>query len=191
MRIKDKEKEKRILIATRDLVNDIGFKAASMSKIAKAASVSPATIYLYFPNQESLFIQTYLQAKFVMADGIFKKVDFSEMTVRDATEHIWKNYVSFMQKHTAFYCYFSQFAASHFALQVDCRNIDPRFEQLFSLVDRGIREGLFRDMNWAMFWASLIGPIEKLHREANAYQFKITRPMLKTAFTMAWKSLTL
>ena len=36
-----------------------GFDGLSMQKLAKAANVSPATIYLYFKNREDLLNQLY------------------------------------------------------------------------------------------------------------------------------------
>ena len=42
------DKRNALIKATIGLVNNNGFHATSMSKIAKMAKVSPATIYLYF-----------------------------------------------------------------------------------------------------------------------------------------------
>lgn len=191
MRVKDQTKETRILKATRDLVNEIGFKAASMSKIAKAAEVSPATIYLYFPNQEALFLENYILAKRVMADDLFGKDDLSTLTVKDATEHLWQGYFKFMCKKGDIYSYYTHFSSSVYITFIDCRNIDPRFEQLFEIVQRGIDQGIFRPMHWTMYWSNLIGPIERLHRDAPIFHFKIDKNVQQTTFDMAWKSLTI
>ena len=42
------DKRDALIKATIELVNNSGFHATPMSKIAKMAEVSPATIYLYF-----------------------------------------------------------------------------------------------------------------------------------------------
>ena len=44
------DKRNALIKATIELVNNNGFHATPMSKIAKMANVSPATIYLYFEN---------------------------------------------------------------------------------------------------------------------------------------------
>lgn len=191
MRVKDAAKKTRILKAVRDLVNEVGFKATSMSKIAKAADVSPATIYLYFQNQESLFLENYILAKHVMADDLFGTVDLTALTVRDATERLWQGYVRFMRKNSDIYSYYTHFSASSYISLVDCRNIDPRFEQLHEVFQRGIDQGIFRPIHWTMYWAYLIGPIERLHRDAPVYHFKIDKKVLQATFEMAWKSITI
>lgn len=43
-----------------------------MSKIAKTANVSPATIYLYFENKQDLVNQTYLEVNSKYTDFVFK-----------------------------------------------------------------------------------------------------------------------
>ena len=51
MRIKDDEKREALFEATVKLVNEIGFVSSSVSKIAKEANVSPATLYIYYKNK--------------------------------------------------------------------------------------------------------------------------------------------
>ena len=51
MRHKDDSKREAISNAAIELITTIGFANTSMSKIAKAANVSPATIYVYFEKK--------------------------------------------------------------------------------------------------------------------------------------------
>ncbi|MDX1365805.1 MAG: TetR/AcrR family transcriptional regulator, partial [Arenibacter latericius] len=57
------DKRNALMEATISLVNNNGFHAAPMSKIAKMANVSPATIYLYFENKQDLVNKVYLEVK--------------------------------------------------------------------------------------------------------------------------------
>ena len=52
MKEKVSDKYTALLQATLTLVNNHGFHDTPMSKIAKLAGVSPATIYLYFENKQ-------------------------------------------------------------------------------------------------------------------------------------------
>ena len=63
MRYKDELKQEAIIQATINLVNEIGFAASSVAKIARVAEVSPATIYIYYENKEDLLISTYIRIK--------------------------------------------------------------------------------------------------------------------------------
>jgi len=55
---KSVDKRNSLIQATIELVNNDGFNATPMSKIAKMANVSPATIYLYFDNKQDLVNKT-------------------------------------------------------------------------------------------------------------------------------------
>ena len=63
MRVKDEIKQEALFEATIKVVNQIGFASSSVSKIAKEAGVSPATIYIYHKNKEDLLISSYVEIK--------------------------------------------------------------------------------------------------------------------------------
>jgi AcrR family transcriptional regulator len=49
--------------ATVKPVNEIGFAASSVSKVAREANVSPSTLYVFFKNKEDLLVSTYVDIK--------------------------------------------------------------------------------------------------------------------------------
>src|SRR3979409_2698723 len=51
----DSSKRRRILAGARKLFLDLGFDAASMGEIARAAGVSKGTLYVYFADKNRLF----------------------------------------------------------------------------------------------------------------------------------------
>ena len=59
MRHKDDNKHQAICDAAIELITKNGFADTSMSKIAKAANVSPATIYVYFESKEALAVEAF------------------------------------------------------------------------------------------------------------------------------------
>ncbi|NEW80606.1 MAG: TetR/AcrR family transcriptional regulator, partial [Gelidibacter sp.] len=93
-RTKSNEKRIALLNATLYLVNNNGFHDAPMSKIAKMAGVSPATIYIYFENKQDLINQLYLENKTSFSEAAFK--DYSlNLSVKNGFELIWRNIAQF------------------------------------------------------------------------------------------------
>ena len=82
MRVKDEIKQDALFEATVKLVNEIGFAASSVSKIAKQANVSPATLYVYHKNKEELLVSTYVRIKQFMGLSVQKNFDDSQ-PIRD------------------------------------------------------------------------------------------------------------
>jgi AcrR family transcriptional regulator len=61
---KEREKERRkqqIIVAAKRVFTDKGFSGATMDDIAKAAELSPGTLYLYFKNKDELFASLSLR----------------------------------------------------------------------------------------------------------------------------------
>ena len=69
---KSQIKRAALVKATINLVNNNGFHGTPMSKIAKMAGVSPATIYLYFENKQDLVNKVYIEVKASFTDYAFK-----------------------------------------------------------------------------------------------------------------------
>ena len=69
MRVRDENKQRALMEAAITVVNEIGLASSSVSKIAKEAGVSPATIYIYHKNKEDLLVSTYVQIKRDLAEA--------------------------------------------------------------------------------------------------------------------------
>lgn len=59
MRTKDPDKQHRIKEALVQMILTEGIQGTSVSKIAKAAQVSPATIYVYYSNKEEMMAEVF------------------------------------------------------------------------------------------------------------------------------------
>lgn len=59
MRVKDEDKQRRIKEAMLELILRDGIDGVSISKIAKEAGVSAATIYVYYENKEEMFAEVF------------------------------------------------------------------------------------------------------------------------------------
>ena len=89
-RVKSNEKRIALLNATLSLVINNGFHDAPMSKIAKLAEVSPATIYIYFENKQDLINQLYLELKATFSTQAFKNYDVNQ-PIKESFQQIWFN----------------------------------------------------------------------------------------------------
>lgn len=70
MRPVDKTKQLAIVNAVYDLTSAEGLVGISMGRVAKAAAVSPATIYIYYKDKVDLLSRMYEQAKDLLDEGL-------------------------------------------------------------------------------------------------------------------------
>jgi TetR/AcrR family transcriptional regulator, multidrug resistance operon repressor len=75
MRTRDINKERAIRDHALKMIVKSGFDGLSMQKLAKAADVSPATIYIYFKDREDLILQLFTEASKKMTEATLKDFD--------------------------------------------------------------------------------------------------------------------
>lgn len=75
-----------------------GFDGFSMQKLAKAASVSPATIYIYFKDKEDLIQQVYIQALTKMTEVTLINFD-PVMSFNEGLRIQWMNRARYYMEH--------------------------------------------------------------------------------------------
>ena len=98
MRVRDENKIESILDQARTMIVAHGFDGLSMQKLAKAAGVSPATIYIYFKDREDLLIQLYKSESNKFFEFIFQDFD-PEMDFATGLSIQWKNRAKYVIEH--------------------------------------------------------------------------------------------
>lgn len=190
MRVKDEQKQRAILEATIKLVNEIGFAASSVAKIAKEAGVSPATIYIYYENKEDLLISTYVHIKEEMARAWLQNFDES-LPIRDILKQVWKNMFAFAARHPQYFQYAEQFANSPLVERVEKSKLDKAFEPLFRVVQKGIEQKIIKDVKKELLAAFLFYPVYTLANKRLCGDFGQVNDDIEKAFTMAWDAIKL
>src|SRR5262249_48935470 len=99
MRTRDDNKIESILDQARIMIVEEGFDGLSMQKLAKAAGVSPATIYIYFKDRDDLLLQLYKRESDNFFEVLFEGFD-PEMPFAEGLTVQWKNRAKYMLEHT-------------------------------------------------------------------------------------------
>lgn len=182
------DKRNALINATIELVNNDGFHATPMSKIAKMACVSPATIYLYFENKQDLVNKTYLEVKSSYTAYAFATYD-ETMSVKEGFEVIWKRIAEFKLKEDAYAMFLAQCDNTPMideeSRQEGIRHLQP----LLDLWKRGIKEGVIKPMSEYMLYAYAINPLSFLTIAQNRGTLVLDDKQLELAFEAAWSSI--
>lgn len=190
MRTKDDKKQEALFLATIKLVNEIGFAASSVSKIAKEAAVSPATLYIYFKNKEDLLVSTYVEIKQSMGAAMLEGFD-EELPVHDIFHRVWHNTFVYVAANKDEFRYAEQFSNSPYSDQVDKLRIQETFEPLLRVIQRGIDQKILKNVSMDMLGAFMIHPIMVLANPSHCKLFEPTDENIEMAFRMAWDALRL
>jgi len=134
MRKKDDEKEKSIKEAVIKLILEQGFHGASISKIAKEAGVSPATVYIYYENKEVMLQDIYREYSEEIFEYLLSKLN-NGMNGRQLIEILARGYYTYIQENGEIFHFVDQFSscpalASHCTERKGIKNLDVLFEDM-------------------------------------------------------------
>ena len=190
MRVKDELKQDALFNATVKLVNEIGFVASSVSKIAKEADVSPATIYVYYENKEDLLVSTYVNIKQSISKAILKDFDDS-LPIRDILKKLWINMFNYISKHSNYLQFSEQFSNSPYSTLVDKAEMEKYFEPIINVLKRGIEQKIIKDVCFDILVTFIFHPIFTLSNQRICSDFEKSKDNIESAFTLAWDAIKL
>ena len=190
MRIKDDLKQAALFEATVKLVNEIGFAASSVSKIAREAGVSPATIYVYHKNKEDLIVSTYIDIKQDMSRAVLKGFD-QNLPIRDIFKNVWRNMFAYISENRNYVQFTEQFASSPYNDLVDHNQVEKYFEPVINVLGRGIEQKIIKNVDFEILATFIFYPILTLSNTRLCRTVKLNDAMIETAFTLAWDAIKL
>ncbi len=190
MRVKDDEKIAALFEATVKKVNEIGFASSSVSKIAKEAGVSPATIYVYYKNKDELLVSTYVEIKRRISAALLDSFDESE-PVRDIFEKFFLKFYEFIVGNADYYKYTEQFANSPYSELVDREALERFFEPIFRVYLHGVEQKILKNVDIPIVTAFIWAPVVALANPNSCHGERLEKNTIETAFTLAWDAIKL
>ena len=193
MRPRDESKEAAIRDKAIEMIVKEGFDGLSMQKLAKAANVSPATIYLYFKNREDLLNQLYIDIDKVFAEETLK--NFSpEMHFEEGLWLQWENRFAYHTKYPHHIHFMEQFRNSPLINHKDIK--ETSFKQAMGAFFRNaVRRNEMIELPVEVFWSIAYGPLYtliKFHSGKKSFmgtKFILTEQRMKQAFDAVIKAL--
>lgn len=194
MRVKDTVKEDNIRQKAIEMIVREGLQGFGINKLAKAAGVSPATIYIYFKDKEDLISTLCLDAGKAMIEYSLKDFD-PNMSFEDGLRIQWRNRMNYFLQHPIDMEFLEMIRYTEYYQQVsqmmsrDFGAIMATF--MTNAFDRGQLVKLPFEVYWAMAFAPLYQLI-KFHTQGKSYMnitFKMTDEAMEQALSLVLKAL--
>lgn len=193
MRTRDELKEQAIREKAIEMIVKEGFDGLSMQKLAKAANVSPATIYLYFKNREDLLNQLYMGIEKVFTEATLRDFD-PEMNFEQGLWLQWKNRFAHNIKYPYHIYFMEQFRTSPLINHKDIK--ENSFRTAMGLFFKNaIKRNELIELPVEIFWSIAYGPLYtliKFHsgkKSLMGTKFILTEEKMKQAFDVVIKAL--
>ena len=159
MRKKDDEKRNSIKKAVVEIILEQGMHGASISKIAKSAGVSPATVYIYYENKDEMLRDIYSEYAEDIFSHIISQLN-SHMTGEQFIDSLIREYYSYITRHEEIYHFVEQFNFCP-VLKQGCHSLagpDTLDTMLIEYIDHGI----INDFDIKNIWGMLLYPIKAI-----------------------------
>lgn len=162
MRLRDESKEQAIREKAIEMIVTSGFDGLSMQKLAKAANVSPGTIYLYFKNREDLLNQLYMGIDKVFSEWTLKDFD-PDMTFEEGLWLQWKNRLAYNIRYPHHVYFMEQFRTSPL---IDQKGLvrNSFKEAMGKFYHNAVKRNEIIELPVEIFWSLAYGPLYTLIR---------------------------
>jgi AcrR family transcriptional regulator len=183
MRKKDDEKQKNIKEAVIKLILQEGFHGTSISKIAKEAGVSPATVYTYYENKEVMLQEIYREYAEETFNFLLAKVKGCA-DGKQLIEILIMNYYNYIRKHEEIFHFVEQFSSCP-ALANQCTEIKGTFN-LYMLFNEMKEKKIIKDFQNINISAVMFSPIKYIcnnHCSTEEEKREMIREMIKIVQT--------
>jgi len=187
MRPRDQAKYDAITSASIQLINTLGFDGISISKIAKKANVSPATLYIYFKNKEDLFTKLYIDIRKEMSHGALQGLQ-DGMTIEQTFKSIWYNSFTCNLNHPEYLVFREKFEQTAMMENVKEREFEV-YQYVNNLLQRGIDENTIKNYPLPMLTAFAFIPVITLIKFHLSDIIKMDDKQIKQAYEIAWNAI--
>ena len=186
---KDQTKYNAIINASLELVKELGFTGISISKIAKHANISPATIYIHFRNREDLFTKLYIKIRTDMSNGALEGVH-ENMNIEQLFKSIWIHSFSFNVNHPDHLIYREKFEQTPMMENISYEDFEL-YNSVRNLFQRGIKEGIIKDLPIPLLTSFAYFPIITLLNLHFKGVITMDENQITQACELAWNAITI
>jgi AcrR family transcriptional regulator len=194
MRVRDESKVESLLDEALSMVVQEGFDGLSMQKLAKAAGVSPATIYIYYKDRDDLLLQLLRRERDKFFAYIFRGFD-PEMDFATGLTVQWKNRAKYVIEHSDEAHFMEHFTFT--PLYARCRGEkNPVFKAgMKRFLEKAIANKELVNMSLEVYWSVAFAPLYNLVRFHKAGfnmagdPFVLTDEMLMQTLSLVLKAL--
>jgi AcrR family transcriptional regulator len=174
--------------ASIQLTNTLGFDGISISKIAKKANVSPATIYIYFKNKQDLFTKLYIDIRKKMSQGALQGLQ-DEMTIEQTFKSIWHNSFTYNLNHPEYLIFREQYEQTAMMKNINANEFEV-YRFVRNLFQRGIDEKVLKDHPLPILTAFAFIPVITLLKFHLSDIIKMDEEHIKRAYEIAWNAIS-
>lgn len=196
MRPRDENKLRAIKSKAVEMIAREGLEGFSINKLAKAAGVSPATLYIYFRDKEDLITSISVEEGKKMTEATLKDFD-PGMPFADGLWLQWKNRADYMLNNRTGEAFWEQLKNSSYRDEMVATITESFKKSMGDFMKNAIRNKQVVDpMSLEVYWSVAFAPLYNLirfHNEGKSIgnrRFVFSHKVMRQTFELVLKALT-
>ena len=177
MRPKNLAKEEAIKSIALQIISEEGLENLSMQKLAKAANISPRTIYIKYENKEDLLIKLFIEEVLGNYEKAILENFDPKMAFADGMKRLWLNTFHYLKNNKPAFSLIRYGKSSPLlnkAFQEKNIQQGAFFAPIHTFLKTNVQAGLIADLPHDVHSALLFSPIQDLVAE---YFDHLDRPL--------------
>ena len=168
MRPKNIEKEEAIRRIALQIIQEEGLENLSMQKLAKAANISPRTIYIKYEDKEDLLVKLFVDEVLSAYETAVLENFSEDMEFAEGIRLIWRNTFRYLKNNRPHFS-LMQYGKSSPLLNKAYRDKNIQEGQFFSPIHRfiknNIKQGIIKNLPYQVYRSLLFAPLLDLVNE--------------------------
>jgi TetR/AcrR family transcriptional regulator, multidrug resistance operon repressor len=168
MRPKNLAKEEAIRSIALQIISEEGLENLSMQKLAKAANISPRTIYIKYENKEDLLIKLFIEEVLGSYEKAILENFDPKMAFADGIKRLWLNTFHYLKNNKPAFSLIRYGKSSPLlnkAFQEKNIQQGAFFAPIHTFLKTNVQAGLIADLPHDVHSALLFSPIQDLVAE--------------------------
>ncbi|HEY4195950.1 MAG TPA: TetR/AcrR family transcriptional regulator [Mucilaginibacter sp.] len=194
MRTRDENKEQLVRKKAIELIVKEGLDGFSMNKVARAAGVSPATLYIYFKDKEDFITRITLEAANTMMAYSMKDFD-AEMSFEKGLMIQWHNRLHYLMENSIEMEFIEIMRYTIYYESVTEMLVEIFGGVMGRFIQNAVKNKELLELPFEVYWSVAFAPLYQLikfHNQGNSYansSFSLTNEHMKKAFDLVIKAL--
>lgn len=194
MRQRDENKENQVRTKALEMLVSEGFSGFSMQKLAKAAGVSPATLYIYYKDKDDLIIQIGIEEGRKMTEATFENFD-PDMSFAEGLRIQWKNRAKYWLENPISTQFSEQIKHSPYRERINAAFKNEYHEKMGKFVRNAMNRNELVALPIDVYWTIAFAPLYMLirfHQEGksiDSQEFTLTDTIFDKTLELVLKAL--
>jgi AcrR family transcriptional regulator len=194
MRTRDENKKQLIRKKAIELIVKEGLDGFSMNKVARAAGVSPATLYIYFKDKEDFITRITMEIANNMMTYALKDFD-EKMSFEEGLMIQWHNRLHYLMENGMEMEFIEIMRYTDYYESVTEMLVEVFGGIMGRFIQNAVKNSELTDLPFEVYWSVAFAPLYQLikfHNQGNSYansSFSLTNEHMKQAFDLVIKAL--